>query len=186
MFSVRMIVLIALLIASLGMTGCDGIADDLLPSGDDKRPDVVEGSPGTQVGQLAPDFSLFDTLGNSRGLYDELDQPGVSGVVLYFTMWCPACNTEANHMRINVMPNFPNVSFFLVDFVSGSITGSRTAQELNALTGIETLVDENQQVSNLFNASMGTTVVVDSAGKIVRMNELYKDSVKLTETLQAL
>lgn len=186
MFSVKLIMQIVLLGISLGLAGCDGVTDDLLPSGDDKRPDVVEGSPGTRVGQLAPDFSLFDTLGNSHGLYDELDQLDVSGVVLYFTMWCTACNAEANHMRINVMPNFPNVSFFLVDFVSGSITDSRAAQELNALTGIETLVDKNQQVSNSFNASMGTTVVVDSAGKIVRMNELYKDSVKLTETLRAL
>ena len=33
---------------------------------------------------------------------------------------------------------------------------------------------------------MGTTVVIDSAGNIVRMNEDYKDGVKLIETLQAL
>ena len=50
---------------------------------------------------------------------------------------------------------------------------------------IETLVDGDQVVFDLYKASMGTTVVIDKNG-IVRMNEDYKDGVKLTETLQAL
>ena len=119
MFSVRLILRTALLVtllgASLGMTGCDGITDDLNTSGEDERPIVEAGTIGTQVGQQSPDFSLFDTLGNSRGLYDELTKPGVTGVVLYYTMWCPICEVHMDLMRASVIPNFPTVSFFLVD-----------------------------------------------------------------------
>ena len=188
MFSVRLIMRAVSLVALLGLAGCDGITDDLRPSGDDNRPFVEVGTIGPYVGQIAPDFpvEVLDTLGQPRNLYTELSGPGVTGVVLYFTMWCPICDTHMSHMRANVMPNFPDVSFFLVDFVSGSVTASRSAQLSNGYGGIETLVDSNQVVFNSYKASMGTTVVIDSAGNIVRMNEDYKDGVKLTETLQAL
>jgi len=174
----------ALLLAMLGVTGCDGLTDDLFPDSGDKRPDVEAGTSGTQVGQLSPDFSLDDTLGNSRGLYDELSNS--SGVVLYFTMWCPVCDTHTSHMRTKVIPNFPAVSFFLVDYVTGSITNARAAQLSNGYAGITTLADVDQAVFNLYKASMGTTIVIDSVGNIVSMNEDYKDGVKLIQTLQAL
>ena len=186
MFSARSIVMTVILLASFGMAGCSGVTDDLFPSGDDKREDVVGGSMGTQVSQQSPDFSILDTLGISRGLYDELSQPGVTGVVLYFTMWCPICEVHMSHMRAEVMPNFPTVKFFLVDYVSGSVTSSLAAQRAYGYTGIDTLVDSDQAVLDLYNATMGTTVVVNSVGNIVEMNEDYKDGVKLTETLQAL
>jgi peroxiredoxin len=186
MFSVRLIMRIVLLGAWLGMAGCDGITDDLLPSGDDIRQTVEAGTSGTQVGQISPDFpvEVLDTLGQHRGLYDELSKS--TGVVLYFTMWCPICETHMSHMRAEVMPQFPAVQFFLVDFVSGSVGASRAAQVSNKYEDIETLVDTNQALLNLYHASMGTTVVIDSAGNIVRMNEDYKDGVKLIETLEAL
>ncbi len=190
MFSARwikpMVLPAALLLVSLGLAGCEGITDDLNPSGDDNRSAVEEGSSGTQVGQQSPDWSQFDTEGNSRGLYTELSEPGVTGVVLYFTMWCPICDAHASHMRAVVMPNFPTVQFFLVDFVSATISASRTAQLANGYGDIETLADTDQKLFGLYNASMGTTVVIDSAGNIVRMNEDYKDGVKLIETLEAL
>jgi peroxiredoxin len=186
MFSARLIVRIVILLASFSMAGCSGVTDDLLPSGDDKREDVVGGSMGTQVSQQSPDFSVLDTLGNSRGHYDELSQPGVTGVVLYFTMWCPICEVHMSDMRANVMPNFPNVKFFLVDYVSGSVAGSLASQQAYGYTGIDTLADTDQSVLDLYQATMGTTVVINSVGNIVEMNEDYKDGVKLTETLQAL
>ncbi len=184
MFSARLIKYAALMIISLGLAGCDGMTDDLNPSSDDNRPAVEAGTSGAQVGQISPDFSLFDTLGGSRGLYAELDLPK-DGVVLYFTMWCPICDAHASHMRNHVIPDFPDVTFFLVDYVSGSISASRRAQEDSGFTDIETLVDADQVVFDLYDATMATTVVIDS-NKVVRMNEDYKDGVKLIETLQAL
>lgn len=184
MFSARLILPAVLFFFSFGLAGCSGITDDLAPSGDDKRQDVEAGTIGINVGQQSPDWSLFDTLGNSRGLYAELAIPR-DGVVLYFNMWCPICDSHASHMRANVIPNFPDVSFFLVDYVTGSISASRDAQLANGYGDIETLVDEVQEVFNLYQASMGTTVVIDKDG-IIRMSEDYKDGLKLTETLQAL
>ncbi len=188
MFSVRLAVrLIAPLVLSGALsvlTGCDGLTDDLRPSGDDSRPSVEAGTIGTQVGQQSPDFSVLDTLGVSRGLYDELSTS--TGVVLYFNMWCPICDAHASHMRNYVIPNFPTVKFFLVDYVTGSVAASRAAQLSNGFADIETLVDADQTLFDLYQASMGTTIVIDSAGNIVRMNEDYKDGVKLIEILQAL
>jgi len=186
MYSARSLVQVLLFVIPFGLAGCDGITDDLFPSGEDKRPVVEEGTIGTQVRQQSPDFSLFDTLGNSHGLYDELTKPGVTGVVLYFTMWCPICEVHMDDMRANVIPNFPTVSFFLVDYVSGSISISLATQQAYGYTSIDTLVDTDQAVINLYQATMGTTVVINSAGNIVEMNEDYKDGVKLTETLQSL
>ena len=97
-------------------------------------------------------------------------------------MWGPISDTHMRHMRANVMPLFPDVSFLLVDFVSGSVSASRAAQLSNGYTDIETLVDIDQAVFNLYQASMGTTVVIDNTG-IVHMNEDYKDGTKLTDVL---
>ena len=186
MISLRHLLVVAVLMVSFTLAGCDGIMDDLVPSGEDKREDVVGGSMGTQVSQQSPDFSVLDTLGNSRGLYDELSQPDVTGVVLYFTMWCPICESHMNDLRSNVIPNFPTVKFFLVDYVSGSVASSLATQRAFGYTSIDTLVDSDQAVLDLYNATMGTTLVINSVGNIVEMNEDYKDGVKLTETLQAL
>ena len=186
MTSVRRLLVVAVLMVSFTIVGCDGVMDDLVPSGEDKREDVVDGSIATQVSQQSPDFSVLDTLGNSRGLYDELSQPDVTGVVLYFTMWCPICESHMNDLRSNVIPNFPTVKFFLVDYVSGSVASSLATQQAFGYTSIDTLVDSDQAVLDLYNATMGTTVVINSIGYIVEMNEDYKDGVKLIETLQAL
>ena len=169
---------------TFGLAGCDGVMDDLQPSGEDERPDVDTSIMGTEVGQQSPDFSLYDTLGNSRGLYAELDLPR-DAVVLYFNMWCPVCDKHASDMRTDVIPLFPNVSFFLVDYVSGSISVSRDAQLATGFADIETLVDTDQAVFDMYDASMATTVVIGN-DRIVRMNEDYKDGDKLIEVLQAL
>lgn len=168
----------------LAVTACGrGMGDDLNPSGEDKRPIVEEGSAGTQVGQLSPDFTLQDTLDNSRTLSTELAT--TDAVVLYFNMWCPICDAHASHMRASIMPDFPTVRFFLVDYVSGSIAVSRSAQLANGYGSSTVLVDTGQTIFNLFEASMGTTVVIDYSG-IVRMNEDYKDGMKLRQILEAL
>ena len=172
-----------LLIAlALAVTACD----DLYPSGEDKRAPVDTSIVGSSVGQIAPDFSLSDTLGNTVTMSVELFNH--SAIVLYYTMWCPICDSHMSHMRTQVIPNYPNVSFLIVDYVSGTVELSRTAQADNGYTDMTVLVDNIQEVLTLYQATMGTTVVIENAGSqgIVRMNEDYKDSVKLTTTLDAL
>lgn len=157
--------------------------DDLNPSSSDERAKVEAGTIGHSVEQIAPDFALFDTLGNPVSLSAELT--GVDGVVLYFTMWCPICDSHMSHMRSNVMPDFPGVKFYFVDYVSGTIALSRSSQLANGYANLDVLVDDSQYVLNLYNGTMGTTVVIDNSS-VVRMNEDYKDGSKLYDVLTTL
>lgn len=172
-------ILIALLII---LSGCD----DLNPSGNDKRVPVDSNTVGAGVGQIAPDFSLFDTQNNTVTMSVEL--AGHDAVVLYYTMWCPICDSHMSHLRTQVIPNYPNVKFLIIDYVSGTIELSRTAQQENGYTDLTVPVDNTQEALTLYQATMGTTVVIGNAGShgSVLMNEDYKDSVKLTETLDNL
>ena len=172
-----------LIILALAVTACD----DLYPSGEDKRAPVDSSTVGASVGQIAPNFDLSDTEGNMVTMSTELFNN--DAVVLYYTMWCPICDSHMSHMRTHVIPNYPNVSFLIIDYVSGTVTFSRDAQLSNGYADLTVLVNNiPQDVLSLYDATMGTTVVIENAGSdgIVRMNEDYKDSVKLTTTLDAL
>jgi peroxiredoxin len=163
--------------------GCGNLTDDLAPSGTDKRPAVVAGSTGPDVGQVAPDFTLSDTLGTAVTLSSEL--PTASGVVLYFNMWCPICDSHMSHIRTVVAPEFPSVEFLIVDYVTGSVSASHSAQVSYGYTDFRVLADTDQSVLDQYHATMGTTVVIDSSG-VVQMNEDYKDGTKLRNVLGAL
>jgi len=157
--------------------------DDLNPSSEDLRPDVVPGSDGVQADQKAIDFTLVDTLNNNFTLSTEY--PVTDAVVLYFTMWCPICDSHMNYMRQYVVQNYPNVQFYFVDYVSGSMSASRQAQQSNGYTDFTVLVDTNHAIQELYGATMGTTIVIDTNG-IVKMNEDFKDGSKLFDTLSVL
>lgn len=165
------------------LAACQDVTDDLHPSGSDRRPEVEAGVAGHAVGQLAPDFTAADSLGNDVTLATELSTG--SGVVLYFTMWCPICDSHMSHMRSYVRTEFTDVKFLLVDYVTGSVSAARSAQISNGYTDFTVLADADQSLLNLYRATMGTTVVIDSGG-VVRMNEDYKDGVRLREVLGAL
>ncbi len=167
------------------LVACGNMMDDLNPSGNDKRPIVQPGTTGPAVGQNAPDFTLSDTLGNSVTLSSVF--PTVQGVVIYFTMWCPTCDTDMSHMQGTVIPGFPNVRFYAVDYVSGTVADARNAEISNGYdgSGFTVLADTQQTVLGLYQATMGTTVVIDSTG-VVRMNELYKDGSRLQTVLSGL
>ncbi len=165
--------------------GCGNMADDLRPSGTDIRPPSQPGTTGSSVGQNAPDFTLSDTLGNSVTLSAVI--PTVPGVVLYFTMWCPTCDGHMSGMLNSQVPAFPNVRFYVVDYVSGTVAASRNEELANGYAGtaFTVLADTRQSVASLYDATMGTTVVIDGAG-IVRMNEDYGNGARLQAVLAAL
>jgi peroxiredoxin len=175
----RLLWLMLLLIA-----GCGGTMNDLAPSNKDKRPAVMCGITGTEVCQIAPDFTLSDTQGNMVSLSSVVSSPGVRGTVIYFTMWCPTCDTHMSNMRFSILPSYPTVRFFIVDYVSGSVAMARNEEMNNGYSGsrFTVLADTNQTVLARFHANMGTTVVIDSAG-VVRMNEDFKDGTRLQSIL---
>jgi peroxiredoxin len=164
---------------------CAGCGDNLFPSDEDKRPAVQEGSSGGAVGQKAPDFSVPDTNGTAVTLASSL--AGHKGAVFYFTMWCPICDTHMSNMRSFIAPLFPDVNFFLVDYVSGSVSEAANAASANGYAGgvFTTLADFGHTLETNFQGTMGTTVVVDNTGTI-RMNEDFRDGARLRDTLAGL
>ena len=167
-------------IVVLALAACQG---DLNPSGEDRRPEVQTGIIGNQVGQIAPDFTLESTLNAFHTLSSEYSTH--QGVVLYFTMWCPVCDSHMSHMRTTYVPQYPNVQFFIVDYVNATVTNARTAQLSNGYGDMTVLADINQSVLNLYDGTMGTTVVVDHLG-VVQMNQDYSDGSKLGQVLGSL
>ena len=147
--------------------------EDLKPSDTDKRPSVQAGSEGNYVGQLAVDFSLENSLQESINLNDELQTN--DAVVLYFTMWCPLCDSHMSSLRQNVKPDFPNVRFLIVDYVSGSLTQSRSAQLANGYASETVLPDTEHLLLTQFAGTMGSTIVI-KADRSILMNEDYKES----------
>lgn len=169
------------------LVSCGNIMGDLNPSASDKRPPALPGTTGPAVGQNAPDFTLPDSLGNSVTLSAALAAPGVRGAVLYFTMWCPVCDTHMSAMRSNIIPQYPDVRFFAVDYVSGSVAAARDAEVSNGYngSGFTVLADIHQTVLGLYKGTMGITVVIDADG-VIRMNEDFKDGARLQAALAAL
>jgi peroxiredoxin len=164
------------------MTGC---GDNLFPSGGDKRPPVVAGGTGGSVSQKAPDFSVSDINGTSVTLASST--AGKKGAVFYFTMWCPICDIDMSNIREAIIPLFPDVNFYLVDYVSGSVAGAASSATASGYAGgvFSTLADTNHILTNNFQATMATTIVIDSTGTVL-MNELHKDGTKLRSILAAL
>lgn len=183
MYFSKVITRLLLLVVMLFNLGCEELIDDLNPSSVDERPDVQQGITGTAVGQYAPDFNLKDTLDNDVILSTEYT--GVKAVVLYFTMWCPICDSHMSYMRHYVMPNYPDVKFLFVDYVTGAVTASREAQVANGYTDFHVLVDTNQAILDSYNATMGTTIVIQNDSTVL-MNEDFKDGSKLNSVLGAL
>ncbi|HUI67993.1 MAG TPA: redoxin domain-containing protein [Nitrospirota bacterium] len=176
----RVFLLIMVLLA-----GC-GTMDDLNPSGSDKRPPEQPGTTGPAVGQNAPDFTLSDTLGNNVTLSSVILT--TQGVVLYFAMeWCPICEGNLDSLRSSVIPAFPNVRFYVIDYTCASVAEAYAWELATGYTGsgFTVLADTQQSVLNLYQATMGSTVVIDKNG-VVQMNENYKDGTRLQAILASL
>jgi uncharacterized surface protein with fasciclin (FAS1) repeats len=88
-------------------------------------------------------------------------------------------------MRTTYVPKYPNVRFFIVDYVNATVTDARTSQVSNGYGDLTVLADMNQAVLNLYDGTMGTTVVVDRFG-VVQMNQDYSDGSKLGQVLESL
>ncbi|GAM09725.1 thiol-disulfide oxidoreductase ResA [Geobacter sp. OR-1] len=159
--------------------------DNLIPSGEDKRPTAQPGTTGPAVGQLAPEFSVPDINGRTVTLANALADK--KGIVLYFTMWCPICDSHMSHLRAAIAPNFPNVGFYAVDYVSGSVGDAAAAASANGYAGgtLTILADVAHQLTNSYQGTMGTTIIIDSSG-VVRMNEDYRDGSRLQAGLAGL
>ena len=157
-----------------------GCLEDLSPDSEDLRSDSSVGGANAAP---ATEFTAITTAGESVLLSDELMTN--DAVVLYFTMWCPLCDSHMSHMRSRIMGEYPNVKFFMVDYVSGTIAQSRSSQVSNGYVSLNMLADINQTLLNTFDATMASVIVIDNENKIL-MNEDYKNGSRLIDVLGAL
>ena len=180
-----------LLLLLLTLSGCSGTTDDLFPSGTDKRTQVVAGESGGRPGNTAPNFALITTDNQNFTLsdYRQGGAKAADAVVLYFTMWCPICSAHMDHIQFDIMPKFADakITYLAVDYLSGSTALTRQSQQESGFSGGKWLAaaDPGQVVTNIFTATMGTTVVIDRNG-VVRMNEDFRTGENLTATLKEL
>jgi peroxiredoxin len=176
---------IALSFLLILFAGCGNVKNDLFPSNADNRPAVQAGTTGPSVGQNSPDFTVSDSLGNTVTLSSVV--PLHKGVVLYFTMWCPTCDSQMSYMQNSLIPAYPDVVFFAVDYVSATVADARNAEVSNGFagSGFIVLADTVRTILNEYNGTMGTTVVIDK-NNIIQMNENFKNGSKLQTVLSSL
>lgn len=172
----------AALALALALAGCGGMADDLFPSGEDLSGGAV-GTTGPAVNQTAPDFTLQAAAGGDLALSDALADR--RGAVLYFTMWCDVCDRHMSDMERELFPDFPDVRFLALDYVSGSAADAALS-ELNAGwadRGFTTLADVGAVQARYFKTYMA--VVVVDRDRVVRYRGEYT-SADVRAVLEAL
>ena len=170
--------LAAMLALTLALAGCGPMADDLNPSGSDAR-----GGPASA--SAAAPLTLMTAEGTTLTL--EALLAGRKAAVLYFTMWCPICDSHQSSMQERFLPAWPEAAFVLMDYVSATPAQAREAALssgwLNA--GFTVAVDAGTGLRERFGATMGTVVVIDAAGNTL-MAEDFKNGDRLWQTLEAM
>ncbi|MCP5170283.1 MAG: redoxin domain-containing protein [Hahellaceae bacterium] len=151
-----------------------GCQEDLAPSDSDERSVTTT---STQS------FSVQDTQGNVLELDALLDNH--DAVVLYFTMWCPTCDSHMSLITREFMPEFTRVAFISVDYVSATSQQALRAQIENGYQGMTVVQDEGKQLTRQFNGTMATTVVIGQE-KSILLNEDFKNGARLREVLEEL
>ena len=161
-----------------------GCGDNLIPSGEDRRSAVEAGTAGSTSGQKATEFAVTDSDGATVTLASALASR--KGIVLYFTMWCPSCDQQTAQLQ-TMIASFPGVGFYLVDYVSGTVSDAGASALADGFTGVgfTTLADTSHLLLDGFLGTMGTTVVIDAAG-VIRLNEDYRDGARVRTVLAAL
>lgn len=173
----------AFALAAVCALGACGVDRDLWPSGRDRTPPVVAGTLGPAVGQTAPDFSRPDTVGVDHALYATLAT--APAVILYFNMWCPICDAHMLDLQRQVVPAFPAVPVWVVDYVLDGVAASRAAQLQSGWGSapFTFLVDAGGAVEAFYQAPMALVVI--GADHVVRYNGEY-DWHRLQPVLAAL
>ena len=162
---------------------CANLLDDLAPSSEDFRGSETASYPGV-VGALAGDYALNVASGNNTTLHTET--AASAGVVLYFTMWCSVCDSHTTHIINTLKPKYPNIRFFLVDYVSSSMTNTQDYIVYYGLGGsIEVIGDFSHELTRYFGGTMSSTIVIGPDNR-VRFNESFQNGSRLDQILSTM
>ena len=135
------------------------------------------------TGMTLDDFTVTLNTDSSLGLTQTLTTH--DAVVLYFTMWCPICDSHMTHIRNHLVDSYPNVSFIMVDYVSGSLQDSRASQLASGYSDFDVIADTDDALQDLLQGTMGSIVVIDK-NQVVLLNEYFKNDASLVAILDAL
>lgn len=133
------------------------------------------------TGYILDDFTVSLNTNQALTLSDQLTN--FDAVVLYFTMWCPVCDSHMQHIRSHLIPAYPNVKFVMVDYVSGSHSHSRASQINSGYSDFDVIGDTNDYLQDLLQGTMGSIVVIDK-NFVVQLNEYFKNDQALKGILE--
>lgn len=162
----------------MGVLLLSACQEDLLPSND-----PLTSEQAAREGEIIDDLMFTLSDGTVTNLSSRL--ANADGVVLYFTMWCPVCDSHMNHIRKKIQPIFPNIDFIFVDYISGSIAYTQDAQQALGYSNSWVIADFDNGLENYFNGSMASTIIIDK-NFIVRLNSGFKTGDEIERALQAL
>jgi peroxiredoxin len=155
-----------------------GCQEDLAPSNDQ-----LESTQETRAGEIVNDISFTLSDGSTSQLSTQLATH--DAVVLYFTMWCPVCDGHMSYFRNQVEPNYKNVKFIFVDYISGSISATLNSQQATGYTDFPIISDFDNALEQYFSGTMATTVIIDK-NFIVKLNGIFKTGNEISEILETL
>jgi peroxiredoxin len=165
---------------TLAFTLCfiSGCQEDLAPSND-----PLSDTSSAVVGSTIDDFSYTLSTADTEFVSSRLQAS--DAVVLYFTMWCPVCDSHMQHIRQHFVNQYPNIDFIFIDYISGSVTYSRRAQTSSGYADFSVVADIDDDLQTALSGTMATTVVIDK-NFIIKMNEVFKTGQQLSTVLDAI
>lgn len=164
--------LIILISCTLLITACE---EDLFPSNDQLSND--------SVGTVVEDFTFTLSNNTTDSLSSRLQN--ADAVVLYFTMWCPVCETHMDNLRKNFKGQYGEIDFIFVDYVSGSIIETESAQNAKGYTDFDVIADYDNALQDSLSGTMGSTIVIDQ-NFIIQMDEDFKAGNELKAVIDSL
>jgi peroxiredoxin len=163
----------------LGFSAC-GVGTGDEAKGVENSP-TQQGSRGTSVGQLAPEFELSKTDGTPISLRDLEGNPAL---LVFWTAWCPVCKEEAPHVN-KIFEEFGSKGLNVIGINIGE-SDARVSEGIRDL-GIKYTVakDTTTSVAKSYKViGTPTVVILDKEGKVSYFgNEIPKNSNELFASL---
>lgn len=172
---IRIKLMALIFVSAFLLAGCQ---EDLFPSND-----PLNSQSEARVGATISDFEFslstnsLDQLSNRLQTHD--------AVVLYFTMWCPVCDSHMSHIRSQFKSQYPDVDIIFVDYVSGTINNARGAQTSSGYSDFDVIADYDDQLQSYLGGTMASTIVIDKNFTVL-MNEEFKTGSQLSLVLNDL
>lgn len=129
---------------------------------------------GTQLGEIAPDFTIPTLEGNTYTLSDQYGKPTV---IYFMAYWCGTCIPEAQALARLQQEQGENINIVVIDVDPSSTPEALANFKQAANDGDYTWAfDDGQRVTNSYQVqALDTTLVLDTEGHVI-----YRDAYPTT------